>query len=371
MTGKFRASIGMVAVVAAWLQIGSVFAGYSGLVAFGDSLTDQGNTISYLPPEIWMDETGYDLNYYNAAYNSYGIAAEGRWSSGPTWIEYLNGRLLSIGASTNPVPLGENYGRNLVETDYGPGTNFAFGGSTTGSGHKNFVISNLQQQIADFLYLTQDSQSALYNYDMGGALFSVWSGGNDAIDWVEGERSAPIEDASTTAALNIQTAIVTLYEAGARNFLMLNLPDLGQKPNYRGTQNGIDATAFVHSYNDKLADVVLTLESTYADISITFFDAYATFNLLLEDPGAYGFTNIHESAYVFLGSTHDPTSEIVENPEEYIFWDSTHPTTQVHELLGRFAYEALPIPEPAVVVLLALGLGVFVSARRRNSFRSV
>lgn len=371
MIGKSRASIGVAAVMAAWVQIGSLFATYSGLVAFGDSLTDQGNTINYLidnlPKELWVDAVGYDDNYYNAAYNIYDIKAAGRWSSGPTWIEYFNGLLKSGGTSIAPIALGRNFGVGWTSsgTDYGPGTNFAWGGSTTDAGYTYIVFSNLQQQVADFISLTQDSKSALYQYDIGGALFSVWSGGNDAIYWVQGDRSISMEVATTTAASNIQAAITTLYNAGARHFLMTNLPDLGQKPNYRGTDWGMDATAFVLSFNAKLEEVVLTLETTYADISIAFFDAYSKFNLLLDDPESFGFTNFQDPAYIFLGYGEDPSSIIVPDPTEYVFWDTTHPTTQVHQLIGMFAYEALAIPEPGSVLLLMLGLGVLAWRRYR------
>lgn len=314
-----------------------------------------------------QNQTGYDMNYYNAAYNSYGVVAEGRWSSGATWVEYFNAKLLSGGSATAPVALGKNFGVGTFSTDHGAGTNFAYGGSTTSTGYTEFILSNLQQQVSDFVSLTNDSSSALHNYDIDGALYSVWSGGNDAIYWVEGDRSTTMDAATTTSTSNIQAAVNALYGAGARHFLMVNLPDLGQKPNYIGTQHGIDATAFVDSFNTKLADVVLTLQTTHADISITFFDAHAKFDLLLDNPEAFGFTDDQHPAYVFTGG--DPTSTIVADPTKYVFWDNTHPTTQVHQLLGEFAYEALIIPEPACLCLVVLGAGFLAVSRRRVASR--
>jgi phospholipase/lecithinase/hemolysin len=368
MIRRFSLPIRLAVIVAAHFQISSLFASYSGLVAFGDSLTDQGNTISYFMPPTFEGQTGYDTNYYNAAYNSYGVVAEGRWSSGATWIEYFHAKLLSGGSATAPVALGKNFGVGTLESDYGSGTNFAYGGSTTSTGYTDLILSNLQQQISDFVSLTGTEGSKLHNYDIDGALFSVWSGGNDAIYWVEAGDFSDVEGVTATSTSNIHAAVTALYDAGARHFLMINLPDLGKKPNYIGTEDGEMATAFVNSFNSKLADVVLDLQTNLEDVSITFFDAHAKFNLLLENPEAFGFTDDTTPAYVFLGSDHDPTSTIVADPTKHVFWDNTHPTTQVHELLGNFAYEALIIPEPASVGLVVVA-GFLALFRRRSASR--
>lgn len=336
----------------------SAYATYSGVVAFGDSLSDQGNTISYFPPQSYAGITGYDMNYYNAAYNTYDIAANGRWSSGPTWIEYLNGNLQMGMSGATPVALGMNFGIGSISTDYGSGTNFAFGGSTTATGSTNIFLHNLQRQTSDYLSLIGNHNSELYNASVETTLYSLWSGGNDAIYWVEGPRSTTIDFATTTSSANIQIAITSLYNAGARSFLIPNLPDLGKKPDYIGTQNGEDATAFVDAFNTKLLDVVLSLETTFVDISITFFDVHTKFDLLLSNPETFGFTTTNEAAYIYTGG--DPSSTIVADPSTYVFWDSTHPTTQVHQLLGNFAYEMLTIPEPQGIMLFVFLSGMFL-----------
>ncbi|HWL53475.1 MAG TPA: SGNH/GDSL hydrolase family protein [Chthoniobacteraceae bacterium] len=340
---------------------------YSGLVAFGDSLTDQGNTISYFPPPGGASLTGYDSNYYNAAYNTYDIAAHGRWSDGPTWIEYFYGNLQSGATGAAPVALGLNWGISGT-TDISGGTNFAYGGSTTATGSTEVFIHNLQHQVSDYLSLIANSGSALYNAPVSTTLYSVWSGGNDAIYWIEDKNNTPnIADAGTKAAESvnhIQTALTTLYDAGARHFLVPNLPDLGKKPNYLiDPTKAALATAFVNAYNGFLEDAILDLETTYTDISITLFDVHAQLNLLLADPAAYGFLESELPAYVYTGG--DPTSTIVADPTTYVFWDYTHPTTQVHQLLGNYAYLAM-IPEPSGAALFLAGASLLVVLRHRS-----
>ncbi len=340
-------------------------AAYSGVVAFGDSLSDQGNTISYFPPPSWASTTEYDLNYYNAANNIYGIPAHGRWSDGPTWIEYFNGNLVNGAIGSAPVALGANYGIGFLSTDYSAGTNFAYGGSTTSTGSTDQVLHNLQLQISDYISLVGNSSSALYDAPISTTLYSIWSGGNDAIYWIE-SGSATSENAAAEAALstaNIQTALTTLYSAGARHFLVPNLPDLGKKPNFINTPNEALAADFVNAYNAQLDAIILGLSTTYTDISISLFDVHTQFDLILANPEEYGFLVTDQPAYVYTGG--DPTSIIVPNPLDYIFWDSTHPTTQMHQILGNFAYMAV-IPEPSEIALPFAGIAVLILLRRRS-----
>lgn len=352
---------------------------YSGLVAFGDSLSDRGNTIGVTGHTDHDAEiTGYDNNYWNAAYNTYGIAAQGRWSSGPTWIEYLNGNLLSGTAGSAPVDLVANAGMDIHTGDPLIGTsgrNFAWGGSTTDDGG-GLAWINLETQVTAYIAISQAEGSHMPA--ISDTLHSVWSGGNDAINWVETgntmrDTNAPMTLAQATShsADDIHTAITELYDAGARHFLVPNLPDLGKKPNYIGTENEEKASDFVDSFNAKLADVVLTLETTYDDISITFFDAHGLFDQLLSDPESFGFDPAltADPAYVYTGG--DPTSTIVDDPEIHVFWDNTHPTTQVHQLLGSYAYEAIAVPEPFAAILLPLGLAAAFLVRRRAGGRKM
>jgi phospholipase/lecithinase/hemolysin len=130
---------------------------FSGIVAFGDSLSDLGNT---------YNELGSDGSYALAGYNSYYYDV-GRWSNGPVWVENL-ARLLRLPA------LQINDGTSLY------GTDFAWGGSTSGSGYSYYdLLSNLQAQVSSYVQLLSTSGAHMPNVSR--TLFTVWSGGNDVI----------------------------------------------------------------------------------------------------------------------------------------------------------------------------------------------
>jgi phospholipase/lecithinase/hemolysin len=55
---------------------------------------------------------------------------------------------------------------------------------------------------------------------------------------------------------------------------------------------------------------------------------------------------------------------VCANPEQYLWWDTFHPTTHGHEILGELFAQA--IPEPSTLLLLCTSLvGVAGVMRRR------
>ncbi len=289
---------------------------FSALYVFGDSLSDTGN--------IQATTTFPQAPYYN-----------GRFSDGPNWVDGLADQL-SL-SSLHSLAGGGNY---------------AWGGAETGPANFGFPPSLIDQ-------------TGFYFNDTGGtadsdALYVIWGGGND----VRNNRSGP-------AASNIVGIIGDLAAAGARNFLVPNLPDIGQTPeSLGGMAPGGDAalmTQLTLDHNAALADGLANLSLLDPELNIVSLDVFAIFNAVIGDPGAYGITNWTDVCY---DGGLDGSGTVCANPSEYVFWDGVHPTGYTHSVLADAAYAALaaPIPVPAALPLLLSALGVMgIAARRRRA----
>lgn len=292
-------------------------ASFSEMYVFGDSLSDTGNLF-----ELTNEQIPSSPPYFN-----------GRFSNGPIWVEYL---AEDLNVSVNPQ------------------TNFAYGGATTGE--TNVTVSQAPGLLDQIDSFTKPPASLDPN-----ALYIVWAGPNDYLN-------AGVTDPSQSVA-NLSTAIASLANDGAKNFLVPNLPDLGSLPRTRNTQVSDSLNRLTQLHNAGLAGTLNSLENTLPrDVNLTSFDVNAIFDRVLNDPASLGFTNVTEPCL------NSQTGVACDNPSEYAFWDDIHPTTASHENLGEFAFMTLEKEEPASVPepfsgMAILGFGVFGAGAMRDRKR--
>lgn len=335
---------------------------FSGMVVFGDSLSDGGN-LNWLLADGFSEKTaqwltGWDPNYY---YNY-------RFSNGPIWVDQLN-TMLGFGAIGTLRP---NDGVNHMD-----GTNFAWAGSRSGTGTYGGIFPNLQLQIDNYATQLANGNPALPN--VGTTLFTIWSGANDVFASVE--NNDPITPAQV--ADNIALAITTLYAEGGRFFVVPNLPPIGQIPSYVDDPiKGPLAAAFVDSFNALLDAQLEDLSGSFADITFFQIDVHGLFLDIMSDPAAYGFTNVTETAYVRYGlepyePRDPPYGEVVPNPDGYFYWDAAHGTALTNFYIADAAYqkiaayEPVVVPEPATwVVILFIGFFVIAARAKRSRERA-
>jgi outer membrane lipase/esterase len=284
---------------------------YTQLIAFGDSLSDTGN-VSFLTGGV-----------------PFAPYAPGRFSNGPVWIETL---AANLGLSANAALTG--------------GTNWAFGGAPTGL---PFVTSvpRLTEQVSTY-YLPSVGGVADPN-----ALYVVWGGGNDV-------RSGSI----TGSVGNISSIISTLAAAGATNFLVPNLPNIGLTPEAiaGGPATVAGATFLSTTFNSQLAAATASLRTTLG-VNIIDVDVFAFLNNVIGNPSLFGITNT--TARCYTGATGvGGGGTVCANPNEYVFWDGIHPTAAAHAALGQFATAAV-IPVPPAAILLVSAFAALGGLRRK------
>lgn len=234
--------------------------------------------------------------------------ALGRFSNGPVWVE---GLAAGLGLALTPSSTG--------------GNNYAVGGATSGG--------VLNSQVPGYLTAAGGSASPT-------ALYVLLAGGNDGLG-----GGNPV-----TAANNVVSAINNLKAAGAQSFLVANLPDLSLTPAVLGNPG---AQLFSTTFNATLASGLATITG----VTIFGLDLFALVNQTVANPGDYGFTDVDTACWNGVTAC--------ANPNEYLFWDTIHPTSAAHSRLAEAAL--LVIPEPGTGMLVLVGLLVLAIDRRRRA----
>ena len=264
---------------------------YSKLIIFGDSLSDVGNLAS----------NSFDI--YPGKYYY-----EDRFSNGPVWVETL-AATLGLPATTRSMAGGNN---------------FAYGGAqTTGtSGLEGAFIRDIDEQVSQYFTARTVDPTALY---------IVFAGSNDLIG---GQTNVNAPVASLTDDIS------QLIAAGARNFLVPNLPLLGGTPRFNG-----NATTAA-TYNARSSQFNAALDASLQNLSddalgLTFFrlDVASLFAEAIATPAKFGLVNVTSAAAPGLqpGASSYNTSFIAPNANQYLFWDDLHPTAAVHSILATRA----------------------------------
>ena len=307
-TGKAAIALGIIITLSC---TGGAHAGdVTGIIAFGDSLSDVGNfyaaTGGVSPPS--------SLHYDN-----------GRFSNGLNWVEYL-AKDLGVAA-----PTASSSG----------GTDYAYGGAMTGTGttvstflNGTATVPNIGTQIATYLASNTPTASQL---------FTIWGGAND---FLNGGQTNPL-----IPAQNIAAEITTLAEAGAKQFVVPNLPPLGNLPITNTYPPAVSAglDLLTQAFNAILQEEAIGLEQSLG-ISIKIVDVYGLTESVFNDPSKYGFTNVTTDAVQDNGGT---------NAQGYLFWDIVHPTTAADALIAASA-----LPEPSSFVLLGIAVAGLAAGTR-------
>lgn len=188
-------------------------------------------------------------------------------------------------------------------------------------------------------------------------------GANDLLNYLGGDMSTTPAQASD----NIAASVNLLYAHGACNILVGNLPDLGLTPRLNGTVADQAAGAAVsNAFNSELATDLSMILATDTGLNLYNLDLAGLIHDAVIDPNAFGLKNVKEQAYT-NDDTFAGTGTAVSDPNDYLFWDSIHPTTVGHDLIAAAALTA--VPEPAsLALLLALGAPMLL---RRVGKRSV
>ena len=116
--------------------------------------------------------------------------------------------------------------------------------------------------------------------------------------------------------------------------LLLTVPDISLTPNAiaGGGAEVQAAKEFVATANTTIR-AQIPIYALLAGIDLILVDVNPLLTQLVYTPTAFGFANS-------VGVAYNPnTGVVVPDPNEYVFWDGFHPTTQVHYLAAQLIYQ--------------------------------
>ena len=309
-------------------------ASYSGIVVFGTSLSDPGNSFALRGGT--NTPADFDLNPFlvpSAPYAHGGL----HFSNGETWIEQF-GRSLGLAGSVQPAYRSNSH----FATNYAVGATRACD-RPDNENDPNETSYDLPNQVSDFLY------------DVGGvapsdALYVIEMGGNDVRDAIVialgvlqsgGTLQAAILaalPALTCAQQSIAGAILTLHQAGAQEFLVWTSPNPGLTPAVRSLGPGPMqvAAAITALFNSQLLVPTLVALDQTPGVDIAVLDAFTLLQNISANPANFGLTNTTTACV-----TPNAAPFFCPAPDEYLFWDGIHPTRAAHTLVALEAGRVL------------------------------
>ena len=300
---------------------------YSAIYAFGDSLSDAGN-LSIATAVAGVEPVSPP--YYK---QSYGSISGNIFSNGPTWAQDLSVAL----------------GLGVLKPSLAGGTDFAFGGAETGSTPQNANDPTIQplslpSQLTTFKAAEPNVSPT--------ALFTLSIGSNDLLSILaDTTLTQPQQAADLQAAVTNEVSFVrSLVTAGAKNVLVLGVPDLGKTPEVTsGAVIGAtsptpglvtEATNLSTSYNTSLANQLGVISGA----TIKVVDVAALLDNAIATPATYGLTNV--TTPVWSGNYSSASSGTLSTTDvatqnQSLFFDHLHPTQTGHINVMQAAQQSL------------------------------
>jgi outer membrane lipase/esterase len=210
---------------------------------------------------------------------------------------------------------------NEVKPFVNGGTNYAVGGARTcsisGASANPFDMCN---QVVLYLAATLNraDASALYVIDaasVGNNIFAVINNG------------LPQSEITTQAPTDIAKMMDRLYRAGARKFLVTNVPDVGATPRGQDLPSPATATALSNGFNATLNNELANFRASRSGVDVRLADFKSAVAITT------GFTNTTDPCVVNLIAC--------ATPDTYTYWDNLHPTAATGRNMAKAALAVL------------------------------
>lgn len=251
-------------------------------------------------------------------------------SSGPNYVGYL----------------ATQYNHSFIKV-----YDLAFGGSTIDAGiHHPFLywldfFHQLKDSFLRYYTKTDNTITSPLGWTPQNSLFSTFFGINDVMIF---NRSNPHFDQLFETYENV---IGKLYDASARNFLIINVPPIDKSPAVTARKPadhlpGVGYKAGVDEINVRTRLLAKHLRSKYKDITVFEFDIHELFERVIANPKSIPQTAGYKNTASFCSEYQDgfepgerPTTQQIQkcgglDVEEYLWLNSLHVTPPIHEAVA-------------------------------------
>lgn len=316
---RLRRALGLALVVCLAQALHA--AAFPEMVSFGDSLTDVGNVAGVTEAGVAPVIDGY--------------YKETHFSDNVIWDEIL-ADYWGLPART------PGRWKSTTQTPRPKGNVWAWGGSEAAKGTVQPTgvtqpIPNLLTEVKTYLEVNTPDPKTLY---------TIWSGADNLL---VGDKFGP--KAAVKAVKTIEASMRLLQLAGARHFLVFNMPKMGDTPDAQsgGRIDEIAGDIYSISFNTALRNTVRKLrrDRTFT-ARITVVDAY---HELVQAVNSVKTTGTYTPSFFVPGPPVTITNvtgmalDVFQStgtfPTNYLFWDDVHPTTQGHQIIAGLALKAL------------------------------
>ncbi|KTD57469.1 lysophospholipase/glycerophospholipid:cholesterol acyltransferase PlaC [Legionella shakespearei] len=285
-----------------------------------------------------------------------------RFSNGRVWNEYL-AEMLSIQKSDEDAYL-----------------NRAFGGSWAATYDTQLTVWNLIRHpltmiktiivgklVPPSLGLTVQAYLLEHQQLNDQSVYFIYAGGNDYINALAFEDKydpTVMSNYIDNVLDGLGSSVLKLAYSGARRFVILGIPHVGETPKFINTNDREVLNAAAEKHNERLALRVAEWQTQYPDADFLFINTETYLERAVNDPQQFGFNNVTEAcidvtfpmlnAFVHspfarnlvLNNAHvlqyrderfaagENNYHMCDDPDSYLFWDEIHPSTRAHQFLA-------------------------------------